>query len=412
VAALREEYSDDYYGVREAGLTDDHQARTGSPKDYASAKEKSMNLKTLCLTLFLMTNYALAQDSWEKYRPRTLDQIIQQHAPERLKAPGLEKAAVSIISSDSFPSRVKVIYTGESRIVSAKRKELIVDWVKSFRHKPEIADLFESELLFKEGSVEYWLPVQKQVIPYFAQEVKKGGEVTLLLVWVGVRREPEQTDWVFLVNEFEAIDQRPGASQKSGGDASSQDAEIAKLIKEEVARENAGDVKGAIEINLRILQLDPKNIYAMSTIAGLFGNLGEFEQEVAWAQKAIAINPQFDLAHINHGNGLAGLKRYDEAAEAYKKAIRIDPKNPLGVYSLGVMEEEQGNFKKALESYRQSIQIDPKFENGYFNLAAMHANLKQFDEAIAALKKLLELNPQFEDAKAMLRQIEIDRKRK
>jgi len=42
----------------------------------------------------------------------------------------------------------------------------------------------------------------------------------------------------------------------------------------------------------------------------------------------------------------------------------------------------------------------------------MRANLKQFDEAIAVLKKSLELNPQIEDAKAMLRQIEKDRKRK
>jgi tetratricopeptide (TPR) repeat protein len=81
-------------------------------------------------------------------------------------------------------------------------------------------------------------------------------------------------------------------------------------------------------------------------------------------------------------------------------------------YSLGGIEEDQGNFKKALEFYRQSIQIDPRFENGYFNLAVMHANLKQFDEAIAVLKKLIELNPQAEDAKAMLQQIEKERKRK
>jgi hypothetical protein len=80
-----------------------------------------MNLKTLWLTLFLMTNYALAQDSWESYKPRTLKQIIQQHEPELVKQRGQEKA-VSIISADAFPSRVKIIYTGESRIVSAKKK--------------------------------------------------------------------------------------------------------------------------------------------------------------------------------------------------------------------------------------------------------------------------------------------------
>ena len=76
-----------------------------------------------------------------------------------------------------------------------------------------------------------------------------------------------------------------------------------------------------------------------------------------------------------------------------------------------VIEEEQENFKKAVEFYRQSIEIDPKLENGYFNLAAMYAKLKQFDEAIAALKKLIELNPQAEDAKAMLREIEKDKRK-
>ncbi len=165
-----------------------------------------MKLKTLCIALFLMTNHALAQDSWERYKPRTLNQIIQQHAPELVKVRGLEKV-VSIISSDSFPSRVKAIYTGESRSVSAKKKELIFNWVKS---------------------------------PYFAQELKKGDEVTLLLIWVGVRRESEQTDWVFLVNDFETTDQQQGAPQKSASVASTPDAAIVRLIKEGIARVDIG----------------------------------------------------------------------------------------------------------------------------------------------------------------------------
>jgi hypothetical protein len=44
--------------------------------------------------------------------------------------------------------------------------------------------------------------------------------VTLLLIWVGVRRESEQTDWVFLVNDFETTDQQQGAPQKSASVAS------------------------------------------------------------------------------------------------------------------------------------------------------------------------------------------------
>src|SRR5262245_29183390 len=145
-------------------------------------KGGNMNLKTLCVTLFLTLTYALAQDSWENYMPRTLNQIIQQHAPELAKTRGQEKAFL-LISADPFQSRV-----------------------------------------------------------------------------------------------FEAASQQPGAAPKSGG-ASSPDIDadktvaIAKLIKEGLAREDAGDLKGAIEINQKILQRDPENIYAMNTIAGLFGKL-------------------------------------------------------------------------------------------------------------------------------------------
>ena len=42
-----------------------------------------MNLKTLCMVLFLMTNYVLAQDSWERYKLCALNQTIQQPAPEQ-----------------------------------------------------------------------------------------------------------------------------------------------------------------------------------------------------------------------------------------------------------------------------------------------------------------------------------------
>ncbi len=59
-----------------------------------------MNLKTLCVAFFLMTMPALVQDQWENYKPRTLNQIIEQHAPEVAKAHG-EKVAL-IISADQL----------------------------------------------------------------------------------------------------------------------------------------------------------------------------------------------------------------------------------------------------------------------------------------------------------------------
>ena len=172
--------------LREAGLTAEPQALNRISEGLRLGRGEKYEAEDPMHCVVPDDESSLAQDSWERYKPRTLNQIIKQHAPELVKVRGLEKV-VSIISSDTFPSRVKAIYTGESRSISAKKKELIFYWVKSFGYRLEIADLFESELSFKEGSVEYWLPVQKQVSPYFAQELKKGDEVTLLLIWVGVR---------------------------------------------------------------------------------------------------------------------------------------------------------------------------------------------------------------------------------
>jgi hypothetical protein len=154
------------------------------------------------LTCVLLAGNALvySQDNWGAYKPRTIGEVIKQHSNPQFLAHG--DGSVHF-SGDSFPSRVKVTYTGSSRDISARRKKHISAWVKTNGRNPEIANLFETELLFKEGDAEYWLPVQKQVIPYFAEELKKGDQVTVFTIWVGAYKEASKWDWVFLVNEFE-----------------------------------------------------------------------------------------------------------------------------------------------------------------------------------------------------------------
>lgn len=116
-------------------------------------------------------------------------------------------------------------------------------------------------------------------------------------------------------------------------------------------------------------------------MAGLYGKLGNFEQEIIWAKRAISINPKYFNAFINLGNAQASSGNVAEARSSYQKAQQISPSNPLPVYSIGVILENENKFDEAAKLYQKSIQLDPKFESGYFNLAAMKANMRQFDEA-------------------------------
>ena len=159
------------------------------------------------LLVALVANQPLAQD-WDKYKPRTLKQITSELAEASFKDPDVvivdeKKSESTVLSHDTFPSVVTVVYTGSSRKVSDKKKEVIAAWLKVFQRPPEYLNLFENEYLFTEDGKEYWLPVQAQVASYFERELRKSDKVNLFAVWVGARRDSAGTEHVFLVNEFE-----------------------------------------------------------------------------------------------------------------------------------------------------------------------------------------------------------------
>jgi tetratricopeptide (TPR) repeat protein len=184
------------------------------------------------------------------------------------------------------------------------------------------------------------------------------------------------------------------------------EARVAELVRRELLLEQSNFWESALDTNLEILKLEPGNATVMNVIAGVHGTLSEFAEEVNWARKALAIDPRFELAYINLGNGLTGLERFEEARAAYEKAGELAPRDPIPVYSLGVLAENQGKFEQALGFYERSVALDERFESGFYNMAAMLGNLKRFDEAIAALHRVLALDPGRQDAQEMLRLIE------
>lgn len=152
----------------------------------------------LALTLFMCSGLANGQDTWARYKSRTLTEIVEQHSRGEIL-----RGSDAFFTGDEFPSKVRVTYTASSRRISSARQDHIAAWIKTTGRSRETGKLFDSELLFREGSVEYWLPVQSQVITHFSKELKKGDKVTLFAIWIGGYKCAGKWDWIFLVNEFE-----------------------------------------------------------------------------------------------------------------------------------------------------------------------------------------------------------------
>lgn len=138
---------------------------------------------------------------WDDFKPRTLKEIVKLDAAEIKDS---EKKNRVILHADMLLSVVRVKYTGKSRRISETKKGFLQNWAQTFTGNGErYAAMYEEDLLFTEDGVEYWLPVQKKVVPHFAKELKEGEEVDLYLVRAGGVCSKQVCDWFFLVEEFQ-----------------------------------------------------------------------------------------------------------------------------------------------------------------------------------------------------------------
>lgn len=169
-----------------------------------------MRLKTALAAFALLLALGLearAQNDfpWDKYQTRTLAEMVKDGVADATESDGRNNGKTTILfSGDPLYSQVRVTYTGTTRKLAGAHKTHLEEWGKSFGVEPRIVALYDSEMLVTECGVEYWLPVQSQVLPHFEKELKKGDPVTLYTMYAGGRKIEGAWNWFFLVNEFQA----------------------------------------------------------------------------------------------------------------------------------------------------------------------------------------------------------------
>ena len=59
-------------------------------------------------------------------------------------------------------------------------------------------------MLFKEGSDEHWIALQKPLLDYLPKEVKRGQAINAYVIWMGAIKVDNHWKWLFAMNEFDA----------------------------------------------------------------------------------------------------------------------------------------------------------------------------------------------------------------
>jgi hypothetical protein len=153
------------------------------------------------LVILVCVSHSGAQDlaGWEKFEPRTMSELMVLASNPNLSS--LAENTV-VFTNRLFPSQVTLRYTGESRKISSETKEFIEGWVHTVAHHPRLLKLFGRELLFTDGSHQYWLPVPNNG-PNYERVLRKGEVLTLFIAAIGMKKYSGQAEWFFIVNKFE-----------------------------------------------------------------------------------------------------------------------------------------------------------------------------------------------------------------
>jgi len=129
---------------------------------------------------------------YEAYKPSRLADVRKEQAATQI-------GDWNIVGAD-FRYRMTVAFSGELRKIDPGSQKLIGMWVKSVGTDPKVADMFAQEVRVVEAGTSYWLPIQKVLVEPLRSEAKTGQQLNLFVTWIGSTK----TDFVFLVNEFDA----------------------------------------------------------------------------------------------------------------------------------------------------------------------------------------------------------------
>jgi tetratricopeptide (TPR) repeat protein len=135
--------------------------------------------------------------------------------------------------------------------------------------------------------------------------------------------------------------------------------DVADLFSRGIALEESPATQNeAMDIYLRVLEMDPLHAAAHINLGTLFYNRQEYVLAEKHYRSAIAIDPRYALAHFDLGNVLDETGHIAEAIETYKTAIRLAPTYADAHYNLALAYEKTRQPRKALKHWRAYVKLD------------------------------------------------------
>jgi len=141
------------------------------------------------------------------------------------------------------------------------------------------------------------------------------------------------------------------------------------------------------------VKLDSNLDMAYNNLGYAYFCLNDYDKAFAFFEKAVNIDPNLVAAFVNRSLINLELQKYDEVIEDCKRAILLEPNNALAYNNLGYAYFCKMNYEMALENLNMAIKIKNNFEIAYINRSITYFNLGRYEETIADCESVININP-------------------
>ncbi|GAB2537722.1 tetratricopeptide repeat protein [Spirosoma aerophilum] len=142
----------------------------------------------------------------------------------------------------------------------------------------------------------------------------------------------------------------------------------------------------------RALQLDAKNVEALTNRAALYYNQKMYDQAKQDIQQALQLNPKQDAALNNQSLLLAHDGNYAEALKYVERALAIQPRQPYYLNNKAFLLLKLNQPSDALPLIQESLQRDDRNAWAHQTLGLYYLNQKQYDKALVEFRQAETLN--------------------
>lgn len=156
----------------------------------------------------------------------------------------------------------------------------------------------------------------------------------------------------------------------------------------------------------KAIEIDPEFDLAVNGKAWALKNLDDLPKSLATFEEAIDINRHSDKHWNGKGNVLYYMSRYRKSLKAYNRAIKLNPDSDNSYSGKAWALMRLDKYEKALEAFDQAIEINNRYANYWSGKGWVLYKLERFQEAKRTLNRALALDPRDPHTQRYMRLVE------